>query len=114
MGAREAAARSQDWTLSMHTYTQVLSGLTEVVSAHAQQVDSSDEEEAPPAAKKRKKAAKVVEQPAPQPVAKKVKLASHSGRYQKREKNKLVKGYSATDLAAILGQASSGAQEARR
>ena len=31
------------------------------------------------------------------------KAAKHAGRYAKRERNKLVKGYSATDLAAILG-----------
>ena len=35
-----------------------------------------------------------------------VKRAKHEGRYTRREKNKLVKGYSAADLAAILGQTS--------
>jgi hypothetical protein len=38
-----------------------------------------------------------------------VQLASHSGRYAKREHNKMVKGYSAADLAAILGQPAPGA-----
>lgn len=37
----------------------------------------------------------------PAPVAE--KRATHSGRYAKRARNKMVKGYSATDLAAILG-----------
>lgn len=34
---------------------------------------------------------------------KRVRLASHVGRYQKRERAKFVKSYSATDLEAILG-----------
>jgi hypothetical protein len=40
--------------------------------------------------------------------ARSVKRAKHSGRYSKRERNKLVKGYSATDLAAILGHTAPG------
>ena len=39
-----------------------------------------------------------------------VKVASHSGRYTKREHNKRVQGYSANDLAAILGHTSAGAR----
>ena len=137
VGAKEAAARSQDWTLGMHTYTQVLKGLTEVTSSHAQRVDSdSDEEDAVPKAatkaekrkskqcdektsrKKQKKGNKdsnidntTCKQPEKEeePPVKQVKLSSHSGRYQKREKNKRVTGYSAVDLAAILGEPAPGA-----
>ena len=37
-----------------------------------------------------------------------VKRPKHTGRYSKREKGKLVQGYSAMDLAAILGKSSPG------
>ena len=33
-----------------------------------------------------------------------VKRVTHAGRFQKRTNNKLVKGYSNTDLSAILGE----------
>ncbi|KAJ9528752.1 hypothetical protein QJQ45_020648 [Haematococcus lacustris] len=38
------------------------------------------------------------------------RLASHAGRYQKRERAKAVRGYSASDMAAILGAAPAAAQ----
>ena len=37
-----------------------------------------------------------------------MKLASHLGRYQKRERAKHVQNYSSSDLAAILGAAMPG------
>ncbi|KAG2442104.1 hypothetical protein HYH02_009593 [Chlamydomonas schloesseri] len=43
--------------------------------------------------------------------AKRVKLASHVGRYHKRERAKLVKNYSAGDLDAILGGMAAAKQE---
>uniref|UniRef100_A0A7S0YMG4 G-patch domain-containing protein n=1 Tax=Polytomella parva TaxID=51329 RepID=A0A7S0YMG4_9CHLO len=43
------------------------------------------------------------------PVPQRVKIASHMGRYQRRETAKFVRGYSAEDLTAILGGVSNGA-----
>lgn len=40
---------------------------------------------------------------APEPEVKRVRRATHVGRFKKREAGKRVGGYSSTDLAAILG-----------
>lgn len=47
--------------------------------------------------------------PTPSAAAMRARGATHVGRYQKRERAKMVRGYSASDLAAILGAAPAAA-----
>ena len=105
----------------MLDFQRVLSNLSEVVSEHARHAASSsgdssssdsESEPAPPAAKQRKAAAakpssssssddSSSEEEAAAP--RRVRAATHLGRFKKREQAKMVKGYSEHDLAAILG-----------
>lgn len=110
----------------MHEYHRVLSNLTEITSRHANRSDDSDDsgeeevlspkksevearreskkekrekkEEKKRLKKKAKEEAKEKEREAAKP-----KLATHSGRFKKREMAKNVRGYSTEDLTAILG-----------
>ncbi len=67
---------------------------------------SEDEVEQPQQLKGKKRKAAVAAAAAAEPeggAPKRVRAATHTGRYKKREAAKMVKGYSEHDLAAILG-----------
>eukprot|EP00892_Ulva_mutabilis_P012818 jgi/Ulvmu1/9909/UM057_0067.1 len=125
VGLKESSARAQDWTLEMCKFSGILKGLQEVVNtsvSHAKSAGGEGQEKKPKKSKKcrkrikpdsddstntaetaRKSAKSSTEVPAAQKTAS-TKLSAHSARYANRTRNKLVKGYSQTDLAAILGQ----------
>lgn len=124
VGLKESSARAQDWTLEMCKFSGILKGLQEVVNTAAAAADAGDDDPVtkPKKSKKRKKpstadaddvdhtlevAKKAAKTCAAAPEAHNTaatKLSAHAARYVKRARNKLVKGYSQTDLAAILGQ----------
>ncbi|PNW81226.1 hypothetical protein CHLRE_07g347300v5 [Chlamydomonas reinhardtii] len=131
VGAAENAQNTRDWTTGMVSFDRILANLKEVSArpAAADDSSSSDDEAAAKApkkaakkadTKKAKKSGKDKRKRSASPSssgssssgsdsedeaarAKRIKLASHVGRYHKRERAKLVKNYSAGDLDAILG-----------
>lgn len=125
VGLKESSARAQDWTLEMCKFSGILKGLQEVVNTAAAAADPCEDDPVtrPKKSKKRKKSSTVDADDVDQKVevarkppktsaaapdahsAASIKLSAHAARYAKRARNKLVKGYSQTDLAAILGQA---------
>jgi hypothetical protein len=131
VGLKEAAARSQDWTLDMTKFSAVLSGLREITAADSAGASSDDSTHSPTLRtkssgklqkKRRRRPAdgegSCDETGAAQPnqsgrrdCSSQQKSAAHSVQYKKRKQQKMVKGYSSSDLAAILGQAP-GAQPA--
>jgi Pin2-interacting protein X1 len=126
VGRVEAAQRAQDWTLDMVNFSNALSSLKEVVSKHSrgEDVSSSESEDTDVPAHAPARAPSPIRRKLPQrqdhsnnskahvcdessePVrpVKRSRLDTHSGRYSLHAKSKCVKGYSAEDLAAILGQ----------
>lgn len=119
VGLKEASARAQDWTLEMCKFSGILKGLQEVVNTAAAAPDAAEADLGVKSkkSKKRKKCGKsdgevaqvkqnssiyCARSDAHEAAA--MKLSAHAVRYAKRARNKLVKGYSQTDLAAILGQ----------
>lgn len=125
VGLKESSARAQDWTLDMCKFSGILKGLEEVVNTAAAATDDggdADPPVKPKKTKKRKKAstadtehgssaadvarasAKAASTAPDAPKAADTIPSAHAARYAKRARNKLVKGYSQTDLAAILGQ----------
>lgn len=116
VGAVEAAERARDWSVGMVEYHRVLSTLSEITSQHASQKLESEASEGEckqkKDIKKRKKARKDKERKCltegeankeGEPNAKRLKSATHLGRFKRRETAKMVQNYSANDLAAILG-----------
>ena len=121
VGLKESSARAQDWTLEMCKFSAILEGLQEVVNTAASPAANGDKGAQPKKSNKSKKRMKPDSDDStetseisnrdnsgsPSVVADKAaatKLSTHAARYAKRARNKLVKGYSVTDLAAILGQ----------
>lgn len=128
VGMKEQAARLQDWTLDMCKFSAVLKGLKEITApewlhAEATHEDDDDTQEvidntASPQPEKEGKAHKkkkrvreeaaaetVARTPSPTSDSSKQTNAKHATMYSRRKQQKMVKGYSATDIAAILGHA---------
>ncbi|NJR42543.1 MAG: hypothetical protein HC767_07620 [Akkermansiaceae bacterium] len=119
---KEQAARKQDWTLDMCKFSAVLKGLKEISAPEdihpehshggeqaAQQTEgicTPKPEKAGKAPKKKKRVRDegiveaVVRTPSPSGDSSK-----HAAMYSRRKQQKMVKRYSATDIAAILGHA---------
>eukprot|EP00889_Picochlorum_renovo_P008518 jgi/Picre1/35548/NNA_003009.t1 len=111
-----------DWSNNMSEFHRVLSSLSEITSKHAGSSSSSSEEDdddtvvaSPKKSKsaegearksKKKKDGKKKKKAGKKKDSKKEekKKASHIGRFKRREHAKMVKGYSSSDLAAILGE----------
>lgn len=123
VGAAEKANRLRDWTTGMVGFDQILSSLKEVKAApraekEVEEGKDEEEEEKPKAVKgkgkkdnEKKAKAKAKEEENKKAVeATKTKLATHVGRYHKRENAKRVRAYSSADLAAILGSVPGGSQ----
>lgn len=126
VGLKESSARAQDWTLEMCKFSGILQGLQEVVNTSVADATANDSDDRPDKSRKSKRRKKQIKPdsddstdtsetaersakpssvPSDAGKAAAPKLTSHAGRYAKRTRNKLVKGYSQVDLAAILGQA---------
>lgn len=124
VGAVESHDRARDWSNNMSEFHRVLSSLSEITSKHAGSSPSSSSEEednggvSPRKSKstegearksrkkkegKKKKAGKK-DSKTERKKEKEKKKASHIGRFKRRENAKMVKGYSSSDLAAILGE----------
>lgn len=125
VGAVESHDRARDWSNNMSEFHRVLSSLSEITSKHAGSSSSSSEEDdddtvvaSPKKSKsaegearkskkkkdgKKKKAGKKKDKKKDSKKEEK-KKASHIGRFKRREHAKMVKGYSSSDLAAILGE----------
>lgn len=125
VGAVESHDRARDWSNNMSEFHRVLSSLSEITSKHAGSSSSSSEEDNDVASPKKSKSAEgearkskkkkdVKKKKAGKKDKKKEskkqeqkeekKKASHIGRFKRREHAKMVKGYSSSDLAAILGE----------
>jgi len=103
VGRLEADKKAVDWTINSSAYDRILSGLrahhtdeSSDPAEHALPSTSSGKELETPKSSKSKKDRK----------GRKKKLVRAQGRYQKKEKCKLVSNYSSEDLAAILGKQS--------
>ena len=102
----------------MMSFDQILSGLKEVKASP--RVEDPEEEEAAEAPKKKRKEKEgkgkkkekekkeTKKKAEEEEEAAKTKLATHVGRYHKRENAKRVRAYSSQDLAAILGSVPGG------
>ena len=102
---------STNWTMNTVAFDDVLRSLNRTHSAE-ELAKTREEESASDSASKKEKKRKLTkeEKKAAKKEAKKAKknevgrsVVSHAGRYQKRESQKMVSNYSATDLDAILG-----------
>ena len=127
VGMKEQAARMQDWTLDMCKFSAVLKGLKEITVPERPQSDAEHEDDlelqlafttASPKLEKERKIQKKKKRvradetaetsaraPSPSIYPSKQLSAKHATMYTKRKQHKKVKGYSATDIAAILGHA---------
>lgn len=120
VGMKEQAARMQDWTLDMCKFSAVLKGLKEISAPEsalepvAEQTDNTVSLKPKKADKKKKRvrdeeeAVAAAETVARTPSfttcdSSKQQSAKHAAMYSRRKKQKIVKRYSATDIAAILG-----------
>ncbi|WPT14188.1 G-patch domain-containing protein 1 [Picochlorum sp. SENEW3] len=121
VGAVESHDRARDWSNNMSEFHRVLSSLSEIMSKHAGSSSSSSEEDDDDTVVASPKKSKFAEGEARKSKKKKdgkkrkagkkkdskkeeKKKASHIGRFKRREHAKMVKGYSSSDLAAILGE----------
>lgn len=123
VGAAEQANRLRDWTTGMVSFDSILSGLKEVKAAprpeESEDEEPSEEQKKPIKQKKSKgkkrqdDAVSMKESVAKKDIeeASKTKLATHVGRYHKRENAKRVRAYSSEDLAAILGSVPGGGNQ---
>ena len=100
-----------NWTMNTVAFDDVLRSLNRTHSAEELAKTRAEESASESASKKEKKRKLTKEEKkAAKKAAKKAKknevgrsVVSHAGRYQKRESQKMVSNYSATDLDAILG-----------
>jgi Pin2-interacting protein X1 len=134
VGAVESHDRTRDWSNGMSEFHRVLSSLSEITSKHAGSSSSDEEKDTDDvmvsdvkkdkkekkkktskkkkssSSKKKKKGADddtMVEEKEKSESGeddKDKKKATHIGRFKRRESAKMVKGYSSSDLAAILGE----------
>ena len=127
VGMKEQAARMQDWTLDMYKFSAVLKGLKEITAPEGPRPADADDEhlalqpantiaspkpEKEVKSQKRKKRARADETaetsarvPSPSSELSKQQNAKHATLYTRRKQHKQVQGYSAIDIAAILGHA---------
>lgn len=114
VGLKEQAARMQDWTLDMCKFSAVLKGLQEISApeGESEEQQPSKPENAARSRKQKKRAregegadAPAEQVACPGKEASQLQTAKHAKMYSWRKQQKMVKGYSATDIAAILGHA---------